>query len=151
MTVTPPLVHICQRNALVFLYRIQEKTKEWSDLRKKQMERFGSVWQPQKRLTRYQMDYLRTLKQEQPEEWTISKLSTRFGISTSAVLRILKSKWDPPPSVKDRQDKRAIDNREERRRKARERISMDDGGGKSHGHTSYRKPNNKDLIIDFDT
>lgn len=97
------------------------------------------------------MDYLRTLKQEQPEEWTISKLSTSFGVSTSAVLRILKSKWDPPPSVKERQDKRAIDVREERRRNSRENMAMDDGRGKRHEHTSYGKPDNKDLTIDFDT
>lgn len=99
------------------------------------------------------MDYLRTLKQEQPGEWAVSKLASAFGISVSAVLRILKSKWEPPPDVKERQDKQAMENRQERRKEARQQDMRMDSGGRQEliqGQPGYKKPCNKDLTMDFD-
>ncbi len=52
-----------------------------------------SAWRPTKRLPWHQIEYLRTLRQEDPEEWTHSKLAKQFGISVSAVTRVLKSKY----------------------------------------------------------
>ena len=60
------------------------------------------------------MDYLRTLQQEQPDAWPIKKLASMFGISYSAVTRILKSKFEPSPEVQQRQDAKALQQREER-------------------------------------
>ena len=51
------------------------------------------AWRPTKRLPWHQIEYLRTLRQEDPKEWTHSKLAKQFGISVSAVTRILKSKY----------------------------------------------------------
>ncbi len=64
------------------------------------------------------MDYLRTLKQNYPEGWSVSKLASQFGISPSAVVRILKSKWEPSPEVQEKQDSRALELREQRRQEA---------------------------------
>lgn len=71
-----------------------------------------------KKLTRYQMDYLRTLKQEHPEEWSVKKLASQFGVSPSAVNRILKSQWEPSPETREKQDNRALEMREQRRQEA---------------------------------
>ena len=51
-----------------------------------------SKWTPEKRLFRHEIDHLRELKKSKPEEWTNLKLAKRFGISYSAVRRILRSK-----------------------------------------------------------
>ena len=60
------------------------------------------------------MEHLRTLKSTQPEEWTNTKISKFFGISISAVVRILRSKFEPPQEVKDRQDQKAKEKAQER-------------------------------------
>jgi len=88
--------------------------KDWSAVRQKYKELYPNGWQPQKKLTRYQMDYLRSLRTDFPSEWTITKLSTSFGISHSAVKRILKSKFEPSQEVQERQDKRAQEIKEKR-------------------------------------
>lgn len=72
-------------------------------------------WSPKKRLTRHQMDHLRTLRRDFPDEWDIKKLGAQFGISYMAVKRILRSKFEPSEEVKQRQDKKAIENREKRK------------------------------------
>lgn len=98
--------------------------KRWSDIRKKQKSHYPDGWKPKKKLTRYQMDYLRTLKQNYPEGWSVSKLAGQFGISPSAVVRILKSKWEPSPEVQKKQDSRALELREQRRQEATGRTSV---------------------------
>ncbi len=67
------------------------------------------------------MDYLRTLKQDYPEEWDVKKLASQFGVSSSAVMRILKSRWEPSPEVEEKQDKKAMELKEQRRQEAIER------------------------------
>ena len=68
-----------------------------------------------KRLTRSQMDHLRTLHRDFPEEWTVEKLQVRFGVSFSAVKRILRSKFEPSEEVKQRQDQQVMKQCEKRR------------------------------------
>ena len=63
------------------------------------------------------MDHLRNLKQMQPEEWTNQKLANKFGISIPSVIRVLKSKFDAPPEVRARQDAKACQQRDERRKR----------------------------------
>ena len=65
---------------------------------------FKGPWRPKKRLTRYQMEHLRTLRKEFPSHWTIDELSHHFGISYSAVKRILRSKFEPTEDITNRQD-----------------------------------------------
>jgi len=63
------------------------------------------------------MDHLRTLREEQPDVWPTPKLATTFGISVSAVTRILRSKFEPLPEVLQRQDAKALQQKEERRKR----------------------------------
>ena len=79
-------------------------------------------WTPKKKLTRYQMDYLRTLRSESPELWTLRRLSKYFGISYVSVVKILKSKFQPNEEVVERQDARAIKLREQRKQILKEKI-----------------------------
>ena len=93
------------------------------------------------------MDYMRTLKQEQPEEWNVTKLAASFGVSPAAVVRILKSKFEPTAAVQERQDKRALELRDRRRQ-----MAMDSGDRpKMYVQSEHKKPDDKDLVIDFDT
>ncbi len=86
-------------------------------------------WKPKKRLTRYQMEHLRTLRHEDPDTWTDTKLSETFRISPSSVKRILRSKFEPSPEVQERQDTKALKQREERLKKYK------------HTHQHQRKVN----------
>ena len=80
--------------------------------------RYGhDTWRPIKRLSRDQMEHLKTLHSEQPDTWTVPKLATGFGISTSAVTRILRSKFEPSAETKERQDASALKRRAERGQK----------------------------------
>ena len=81
-----------------------------------------SRWNPKKRLTRYQIDYLRTLRSESPELWTLRRLSKYFGISYISVVKILKSKFEPNEEVVERQDARANKLRELRKQMLKEKI-----------------------------
>ena len=100
----------------IFALRVQKNAEEWKKHRH-QFRHGHSTWKPKKRLTRYEMDHLRTLKQEDPDTWTLGKLSEAFGISVPSVVRILRSKFEPSPEVKQRQDVRVSKEREERRQK----------------------------------
>ena len=79
-------------------------------------------WRPLKRLTRYEMDHMRSLREMQPEEWTYDKLGKTFGVSFSAVRRILRSKFDPSPEVRDRQEKQVQQLRLKRKKRLIENI-----------------------------
>jgi Zn-dependent peptidase ImmA (M78 family) len=61
-------------------------------------------WQPAKRLTWHQIEHLKTLRRTQPDVWTVKKLADAFGVSLSAVCRILKSRFEPSDEIKERQD-----------------------------------------------
>ena len=79
-------------------------------------------WRPLKRLTRYEMEHMRSLRTMQPEEWTYDKLSKAFGVSFSAVKWILRSKFDPSPEVRERQDKQVQQLRLKRKRRILDNI-----------------------------
>ena len=79
-------------------------------------------WRPLKRLSRCEMDHMRYLRELQPDEWTHDKLSKMFGVSSSAVKRILRSKFDPSSEVEERQDKKAEEQRLKRKEQLLERI-----------------------------
>lgn len=79
-------------------------------------------WRPLKRLSRCKMDNMRYLRELQPDEWTHDKLSKMFGVSSSAVKRILRSRFDPSAEVEERQDKKAEQQRLKRKEQLSERI-----------------------------
>ena len=74
-------------------------------------------WRPRKRLSRHEMNHLRTLKELNSTEWTPEKLSKTFGISKSAVKRILHSKFVPSAEVEERQEKKVKELKHQRREK----------------------------------
>jgi len=114
---------LLQNNSPVFVWRsiVSEPTatvrlfsggkKELSS--EGQKEIFKSV--PKRRLTRYQMDYLRSLRADFPDLWPLRKLAKHFRISYPAVVKILKSKFQPSEEVAERQDMRTISLRNEAR------------------------------------
>lgn len=72
------------------------------------MQRMGNdLWRPKKRLTLDQMDHLRHLKREKPDDWSNESLAKAFGISVPAVVRILKSKFEGTPEIRAKQDAKA--------------------------------------------
>ena len=81
-------------------------------------------WRPLKRLTHYEMNHMRSLRELQPEEWTNDKLARKFGVSASAVKRILKSKFDPRAEIEERQDKKALEQRQKRRERPQSRTEL---------------------------
>lgn len=80
-------------------------------------------WRPLKRLSRCEMDHMRYLRELQPDEWTHDKLSKMFGVSSSAVKRILRSKFDPSSEVEERQDKKAEQQKLKRKEQLLERTT----------------------------
>ncbi|XP_077989511.1 neugrin-like [Glandiceps talaboti] len=56
-------------------------------------------------LTRDMMDQIRFLKQEDPDEWTISRLAESFGVSQTTIIKTLKSRFVPNEKRKTKQDK----------------------------------------------
>ena len=76
-------------------------------------------WRPLKRLSREEMNHMRSLKELQPEEWTNGKLARVFGVSGSAVKRILRSRFEPSSEVEARQERRV----EEVKKIRKERLS----------------------------
>lgn len=47
---------------------------------------------------------LRYLKQEEPEEWTVERLAQGFSVTPDVILRVLRSKFNPPPERKAKQN-----------------------------------------------
>lgn len=60
------------------------------------------------------MDHLKTLHNE--HKWDIKKLQLHFGISYTAVRKILRSKFEPTEEIRKRQDQRALELRNERKK-----------------------------------
>ncbi|CCF56217.1 hypothetical protein KAFR_0A07830 [Kazachstania africana CBS 2517] len=57
----------------------------------------GQRWNPNKKLSREQMEGIRLLKKQFPK-MTASDLGSRFKVSPEAISKILKSKWHPNDS-----------------------------------------------------
>ncbi|KAJ1913020.1 Required for respiratory growth protein 9 mitochondrial [Tieghemiomyces parasiticus] len=65
-------------------------------------------WKPTKRVARSTMDRIRFLAANTPDTFTIPRLSHEFKISFEAVRRILKSKFEPSPEAKAKQEEKRI-------------------------------------------
>ena len=89
-------------------------TPNWRDLKDKQKYK---EWRPKKRLTRSEMEHLKHLHSVLPDENSISQLASKFNISAHSVTRILSSKFEPSPAIRERQDKRALEQKEQRKLK----------------------------------
>ncbi|CAO3646153.1 unnamed protein product [Cunninghamella blakesleeana] len=62
-------------------------------------------WKPIKRVSRTTMDKIRTLNKMKPDVYNAVTLATEFKLSTEAVKRILKSKFQPSMTIAERQEK----------------------------------------------
>eukprot|EP01132_Coremiostelium_polycephalum_P001513 gene1513-1905_t len=71
-------------------------------------EQFGK-WEPKKKISREEMDELRTLHKEDPEHYDVKFLSNHYQLSIEAIKRILKSKWKPSAQKLEHLHKRKID------------------------------------------
>ena len=69
------------------------------------------------------MEHLRTLHKEFPGHWTIDKLGCHFGISYSAVKRILRSKFEPTEDITNRQDRVAKRQQEHKEKTKQQEVS----------------------------
>lgn len=63
-------------------------------------------WSPRKKISPDAMVGLKTLHVQDPDQFTIPKLSGLFKLSPDAVRRILKSKWQPNEEEAKRRDER---------------------------------------------
>ncbi|KAG7244396.1 hypothetical protein INR49_000619, partial [Caranx melampygus] len=63
---------------------------------------------PHRKLTWDTIEQIRYLKQEQPEEWTVERLAQGFSVTPDVILRVLKSKFIPPPERKTKQDAKVM-------------------------------------------
>ncbi|CAH6721721.1 putative required for respiratory growth protein 9, mitochondrial [[Candida] jaroonii] len=82
---------------------------EWAKRDKAIKQRYGQ-WNPTKKLTRQQIEYLRTTADLMPHLRTID-LASMYNVSPEAIRRILKSKWVPTDDEVDK-----VIQREEKRR-----------------------------------
>lgn len=82
---------------------------EWAKRDKAVKKRYGQ-WNPTKKLTRQQIEYLRTTADLMPHLRTID-LASMYNVSPEAIRRILKSKWVPNDDEVDK-----VIQREEKRR-----------------------------------
>ncbi|KAF2622655.1 required for respiratory growth protein 9, mitochondrial [Macroventuria anomochaeta] len=55
----------------------------------------GEAWNPRKKLSPDTMEGIRHLHQTQPDKFTTPVLAEHFKVSSEAIRRILKSKWQP--------------------------------------------------------
>lgn len=54
------------------------------------------------------MPHFRYLKKELPEEWTVERLAEGFSVTPDVVLRVLRSKFNPSPDRKAKQDAKVV-------------------------------------------
>ena len=85
---------------------------KWRELKN---QRKYKEWRPKKRLTRSEMEHLRYMHQVLPKENNIAQLAKKFNISGYSVVRILQSKFEPSQEVRERQDKRAMEQKDQRK------------------------------------
>ncbi|XP_070543029.1 neugrin-like [Ptychodera flava] len=55
-------------------------------------------------LTRDAMNQIRFLRQEYPDEWTITRLAESFGVSQNSIIKVLKSRFTPNDRRQAKQD-----------------------------------------------
>ncbi|XP_044065568.1 neugrin [Siniperca chuatsi] len=90
--------------ALVDEGRKRQKTVKYHILRR-QMTPPGA---PQRKLTWDAIEQIRYLKQEQPDEWTVERLTEGFSVTPDVILRVLRSKFVPAPERKAKQNAKVM-------------------------------------------
>ncbi|KAJ9065673.1 hypothetical protein DSO57_1017079 [Entomophthora muscae] len=96
---------------------------DWKIKKQQTKEKFqGRPWEPARRLSRAAMDRIRFLAKEMPDEYTLPKIAEEFSIPYEAVRRILKSKYQPPEEVVERQEERRKEKRLEYLRSLEESV-----------------------------
>lgn len=74
----------------------REPTPSQFKAHREQMKaQFPEGWSPPRKLSRQAMEGLRIMHAQHPEVFTTPVLAEKFRISSEAVRRILKSKWEP--------------------------------------------------------
>ncbi|KAM6930173.1 neugrin [Lycodopsis pacificus] len=63
---------------------------------------------PQRKLTWDAIQQIRSLKQEQPDEWTVQRLAEGYSVTPDVILRVLRSKHVPAPDRKIKQDAKVM-------------------------------------------
>ena len=89
-------------NFLIFLHRDQVRRER--AMKYARVARLFPQPQEKRTLTRDTMDQIRFLKEDQPEEWTISRLADSFKVSERVILKVLKSKFVPSEKTRVQQD-----------------------------------------------
>ncbi|KAF4583413.1 Required for respiratory growth protein 9 mitochondrial [Pleurotus pulmonarius] len=104
-------------------------------------EKFPDGWEPPRKLSREAMEGLRDLHRFSPETFTTSVLADKFKISSEAVRRILKSKWQPPKAKIARLAMRERGIREQfiRERKEKEAAQSQELQSLKQGYVSGRE------------
>ncbi|CAN3364613.1 required for respiratory growth protein 9, mitochondrial [Diutina catenulata] len=92
--------------------KLPKSAPTWAKRDASLKKRYGE-WNPTRKLSRQQMDDLRSLSVQMPHLKTVD-LAQYFGVSPEAVRRILKSSWQPTES-----DTTELQAREQRRREER--------------------------------
>ncbi|KZO94179.1 hypothetical protein CALVIDRAFT_484619, partial [Calocera viscosa TUFC12733] len=78
----------------------------WVAHKARMRELYPSGWSPPRKISREAMNVLRVFHQEDPEQFGVQDLAERFQISTEAVRRILRSRWQPGPKREMRMRRR---------------------------------------------
>lgn len=90
---------------------LKEKT-EWLKQKEALAKKFkGERWNPNKKLSRVQMESVRLLKRQFPN-MNAGDLSQQFKVSPEAIRRILKSRWTPTEKEAQRFEQRRLERRE---------------------------------------
>jgi hypothetical protein len=83
---------------------LKPKAETWQTQKRALEEKFGEQkWAPRKRLSPDTLEGIRTMHTSNPERFTTPVLAEHFKVSSEAIRRILKSKWQPrPEEMEDR-------------------------------------------------
>lgn len=94
-------------------------------------KRYG-VWNPTKKVSRVQMQDIRSLKLQMPNLKTVD-MANMFGVSPESIRRILNSKWQPSENDMKKLEKRAERRKaESRERKEQSEQDLKDGVRRIH-------------------
>lgn len=105
------------------LKKLEDKNlPEWKKRTMAIKQRYGD-WNPTRKLSREQMESVKSLKEQVPLMKAV-ELASHFNISPEAIRRILKSKWVPNLEQRERMERRADERKEESNAK-RDAISQD--------------------------
>lgn len=95
---------------------------EWQKRDLKHRQRYGA-WNPTRKLSRTQMEDLRSLRKQMPHMKTID-FANLFKVLPEAIRRILQSKWDPSPQDEAKLEERAQKAKERGKQRFKEQLQM---------------------------